>query len=75
MGGIPELLADKDRVQPDDVAGLAAKLDEALANPAWLEHISRPVARVAAECRPELLNRRGATFLRKVRARAQKSRA
>ena len=70
VGGIPELLADEDLVRPDDVAGLAVKFEEALANPARLERMARRNHTRAAEYRPEVLNQRRDTFLRKVREQA-----
>ena len=73
VGGIPELLAEEDLVRPDDVAGLATKLKEVLANPGRLERMAWRNHLRAAEYRPELLNQRREAFLRQVHEQAEKS--
>jgi glycosyltransferase involved in cell wall biosynthesis len=62
VGGIPELLADEDLVDPDDVAGLAAKIREVGADPERLSQMSVRNLSRAQEYRPEVLTKRRNEF-------------
>jgi glycosyltransferase involved in cell wall biosynthesis len=64
VGGIPELLADEDLVDPDDVAGLAAKIKEVGTDPERLSQMSDRNLRRAQEYRPEVLGKRRNEFYR-----------
>jgi len=62
VGGIPELLADEDLVNPGDVDGLAAKIKEVGTSPERLTAMSERNLRRAQEYRPEVLTRRRQEF-------------
>jgi glycosyltransferase involved in cell wall biosynthesis len=62
VGGIPELLADEDLVDPDDVAGLAAKIKEVGTDLERLSRMSDRNLRRAQEYRPEVLGKRRNEF-------------
>ncbi len=62
VGGIPELLADEDLVDPDDVAGLAAKIKEVLTDPERLSRMSARNLRQVQAYRPEALTKRRNEF-------------
>ncbi len=62
VGGIPELLADEDLVDPDDVAGLAAKIKEVGTDPERLSQMSARNLRRAQEYLPEVLTKRRNEF-------------
>ncbi len=67
VGGIPELLAAEDLVEPGDVAALARKITEVLSNPQRLSSMSaRNLAR-AGEYRNDVLFARRIDFYGKVR--------
>ncbi len=71
VGGIPELLSEKELVEPGNVAGLAAKIAEVLSDPDRLSRLSaRNLAR-AAEYRPDILRERMLAFYRHVRNQTQ----
>ncbi len=67
VGGIPELLADEDLVDPDDVAGLAAKIKEVWSGPERLSEMSDRNLRRVQEYRPEALKKRRNEFYRFLR--------
>jgi len=62
VGGIPELLADEDLVDPGDVAGLAAKIKEVWADPERLSRMSERNLRRVQGFRPEVLTKRRNEF-------------
>jgi len=62
VGGIPELLADEDLVNPGDVDGLAAKIKEVGTTPERLSAMFERNLRRAQEYRPEVLTRRRQEF-------------
>jgi len=68
VGGIPELLAEEDIVEPEDVAGLADKIKLAVTNPQRLAEMSRRNLQRAQEYRPEILGRRRTEFYRFLRS-------
>jgi glycosyltransferase involved in cell wall biosynthesis len=67
VGGIPELLADEDLVDPDDVAGLAAKIKEVGTDPERLSQMSARNLNRVQEYRPEILSERRNEFYRFLR--------
>jgi len=67
VGGIPELLADEDLVDPGDVAGLAAKIKEVGTDPERLSKMSDRNLRRVQEYRPEVLEKRRNEFYRFLR--------
>ena len=62
VGGIPELLAEEDLVDPDDVPQLAAKINEVGSNPERLTEMSERNLRQAQQYRPETLTKRRNEF-------------
>jgi glycosyltransferase involved in cell wall biosynthesis len=67
VGGIPELLAEEDLVDPDDIAGLAAKIKEVGTDPERLSRMSARNLRRVQEYRPEVLGERRNEFYRFLR--------
>jgi glycosyltransferase involved in cell wall biosynthesis len=67
VGGIPELLADEDLVDPEDAQGLARKIKEIVTDPARLSEMSARNLKRAQDFRPEILDRRRAEFYRFLR--------
>lgn len=67
VGGIPELLADEDLVNPDDVAGLAAKIKEVCTDPERLSRMSARNLKRVQEYRPEALGKLRNEFYRFLR--------
>jgi glycosyltransferase involved in cell wall biosynthesis len=67
VGGIPELLADEDLVEPGDHVALAAKINEVVYHPARLSEMSRRNLARAQEYRPEILEKRRSEFYRFLR--------
>jgi len=67
VGGIPELLDDEDLVDPNDVAGLAAKVKEVGTAPERLSQMSARNLRRVQEYRPEVLEKRRNEFYRFLR--------
>lgn len=72
VGGIPELLADEDLVDPDDVSGLAAKIKEVATDPERLSLMSDRNLKRAQEYRPEVLGKRRNEFYRFLRITTEK---
>jgi glycosyltransferase involved in cell wall biosynthesis len=62
VGGIPELLAEEDLVEPEDVQGLANKIKEVVANPTRLSEMSNRNLKRAQDYRPEILDNRRTEF-------------
>jgi glycosyltransferase involved in cell wall biosynthesis len=67
VGGIPELLDDRDLVASEDVAGLANKIRQVVTDPARLSEMSRRNLQRAQEYRPEVLDKRRTEFYRFLR--------
>jgi glycosyltransferase involved in cell wall biosynthesis len=67
VGGIPELLADEDLVDPEDVQGLANKIKEVVTNPKRLSEMSARNLKRAQDYHPEILDKRRAEFYRFLR--------
>jgi glycosyltransferase involved in cell wall biosynthesis len=67
VGGIPELLADDDLVEADDVVSLAHKIKQVVMDPVRLSEMSRRNLRSAQEYRPETLDKRRNEFYRFLR--------
>ncbi len=67
VGGIPELLPVEDRVPPDDVAALAAKIREVLQSPARMARMSVRNLAVAREYRDDVLDGRRRAFFEHIR--------
>jgi glycosyltransferase involved in cell wall biosynthesis len=67
VGGIPELLADEDLVDPEDALGLANKIREVVTNPARLSAMSERNLKRAQDYRPEILDKRRSEFYRFLR--------
>jgi len=64
VGGIPELLADEDLVDPADAQGLANKIREVVTNPTRLSEMSVRNLKCAQDYRPEILDKRRTEFYR-----------
>lgn len=62
VGGFPELLPDEDLVPPDDVAALARKIREVLADPARMARMSARNLTKAGEYSPDALTSRREAF-------------
>ncbi len=75
VGGIPELLDDRDLVDSEDVAGLADKIKQVVTNPARLSEMSRRNLHCAQEYRPEVLDKRRAEFYGFLRQATQRWRS
>jgi glycosyltransferase involved in cell wall biosynthesis len=67
VGGIPELLDDRDLIDPGDANGLADKIKEVLTNPRRLSEMSERNLRQSYEYAPELLDQRRGEFYRFLR--------
>jgi glycosyltransferase involved in cell wall biosynthesis len=67
VGGIPELLDDRDLVASEDVAGLAHKIKQVVTDPARLSEMSRRNLERAQDYRPEALDKRRLEFYRFLR--------
>jgi glycosyltransferase involved in cell wall biosynthesis len=67
VGGIPELLADEDLVDPEDAQGLADKIKEVVTNPTRLSEMSVRNLKRAQDYRPEILDKRRTEFYRFLR--------
>ncbi len=67
VGGIPELLADEDLVDPEDAQGLANKIREVVTNPTRLSEMSVRNLERAQDYRPEILDKRRTEFYRFLR--------
>ncbi|TAF04069.1 MAG: glycosyltransferase [Oscillatoriales cyanobacterium] len=71
VGGIPELLAAEDMVSPGDVAALAAKICEVIANPERMAQMSARNLEKAKEYQDELLREQRIEFYRYVRKQTE----
>jgi glycosyltransferase involved in cell wall biosynthesis len=71
VGGIPELLAAEDLVEPNDVDALAARMCEVLSSPERMKQMSARNLEKAGEFRAELLDQRRDEFLAELRERTQ----
>jgi glycosyltransferase involved in cell wall biosynthesis len=67
VGGIPELLAAEDLVQPGDPAALSAKIREVLASPSRLSAMSARNLRKAQDYRDGILAERRIAFFDHIR--------
>jgi glycosyltransferase involved in cell wall biosynthesis len=73
VGGIPELLDDRDLVAADNADALAEKMNEVLSSPERLMEMSARNLERAQEYRPELLERRRNEFYRSLRLITEQS--
>jgi glycosyltransferase involved in cell wall biosynthesis len=73
VGGIPELLADEDLVQPNDPAELALKIEEVLGDPAKLGRMSARNLTRAREYQETLLMNERMDFLKRLRQETERS--
>jgi glycosyltransferase involved in cell wall biosynthesis len=71
VGGIPELLPAEDMVPPGDVAALAAKIREVIANPERMAQMSARNLEKARNYQDELLGEKRNAFYRYVREKTE----
>lgn len=71
VGGIPELLLAEDMVPPGDVAALAAKIREVIANPERMAQMSARNLEKARNYQDELLREKRNAFYRYVREKME----
>ncbi len=71
VGGIPELLEEEDMVPPDDVAALAAKIQEVLTDPARMTKMSARNLEKSKEYREDILSERRTDFYKYVRQQTE----
>ncbi|UKO97600.1 glycosyltransferase family 4 protein [Nostoc sp. UHCC 0870] len=71
VGGIPELLAAEDMVQPGDANGLAQKIREVVTNPERMAKMSARNLQKAKEYKSELLYEQRIAFYRYVREQTE----